>query len=80
MGQESGLELLCDNMEVCSVDDGSNGRFGAMEAGYLTQVSLDSLWLPHAEPYRWDGGSRKTKMDAAVILLIGVIVIHPEGG
>lgn len=67
-------------MEVCSVGDGSNGRFGAMAATYLNQVLLDSQWLRHAEPYRRDGDGTRTRIDAAVIVLVSVIVIGHKGG
>lgn len=45
MGQKSVLEQVCDKLGVCSVGDRSNGRFGAVESGYLTQVSLEPLGL-----------------------------------
>lgn len=73
MGEKSDLEL-CDNLGVCSAGDGSNWRFGAVEAADLTQISLDTLWLQHDEQYACEGGGRKIRKEVAVIFWVSVMV------
>lgn len=46
---------------MCSAGDGGNGRFGAVQAGDLTWVSLDSLRLKHNKKYRCAGGGTKNR-------------------
>lgn len=49
MGQESGLEKLCDILDVCSAGYGNNGRFGAVGASHVSEASLDPPWMQHDE-------------------------------
>lgn len=72
MGQKSGLEELCDNLGVCFACYGSNGRFGAVEAGDVTKVSLD-VWLQHNGQYGREGGSRNSR----TIVLVRVMGTGP---